>query len=335
MGCWNGTCAISNLPIKANTPVKLIFLKGEYNYSGISAFYEPTTFMSPVFYPIDAIYDNYGSVENIVENWNTDIINNYLFNRFGAEIPHHLNSENDITTVKTHIETIANLIERSLPFNDIFNQIKEIETLPPPPDEKDIENYLKWSDMYFEYKERQRNNSPLSFILIRKDIWDRVIKMMSEFKDSFYSHYDKNWIIPKTYKDYLLEEFKHKIQSSINSYNRWIELSKSNEKLLRDAVYMSLRASPFKTEISTRENLLTYKDYHNLYLETNDELLKTDILNAWMETELIHAFMIRTRRAWSVHPGSGSQCTNYELYAELGKAISDIAEENLNEQDND
>lgn len=76
MGCWNGTCGISNLPIQWNDhALLLIFEKGihmsdpvddlhnEYLCSGIC---HPDDLWRPLAWPIKGRYNDYGSLEKIV-----------------------------------------------------------------------------------------------------------------------------------------------------------------------------------------------------------------------------------------------------------------------------
>ena len=59
MGCWNATCALSNLHIKYGEPVYVFVLTRLDGYA---------TSWEPVMLPIAATYDSYGSFENADEN---------------------------------------------------------------------------------------------------------------------------------------------------------------------------------------------------------------------------------------------------------------------------
>ena len=58
MGCWNETDGVTYLPIYCGDRVKLIFTIGH----------------SPWMLPITGDYDDYGTLENIEENWTTNQI---------------------------------------------------------------------------------------------------------------------------------------------------------------------------------------------------------------------------------------------------------------------
>jgi len=70
MGCWNGTCLISNLPIEAGERVVAFIIEyasfsDGFNYSGCC---HPTYHARPISLPIYAEYDDYGGIEGYDEN---------------------------------------------------------------------------------------------------------------------------------------------------------------------------------------------------------------------------------------------------------------------------
>lgn len=72
MGCWNGTCSISQLPILAGTKVKtILLLQSEFAHGiGGSGTCYITGYFRPWFFPVTAEYNDYGSIENIEMDWN-------------------------------------------------------------------------------------------------------------------------------------------------------------------------------------------------------------------------------------------------------------------------
>lgn len=73
MGCWNGTCGISQLPILAGTKVKAyLMLQSEFAQGiGGSGTCYTTGYFRPWFFPVSAEYNDYGSIERIQEDWNS------------------------------------------------------------------------------------------------------------------------------------------------------------------------------------------------------------------------------------------------------------------------
>lgn len=73
MGCWNGTCGISQLPIRCGDKVKtFLMLQSEYatQIGGAGVCYS-TAHFRPWFFAVDAEYNDYGSIENIKPDWNS------------------------------------------------------------------------------------------------------------------------------------------------------------------------------------------------------------------------------------------------------------------------
>lgn len=75
MGCWNETCAITQMPIRWEDPVVLVFLaKVDQSTDSHNGFCYTNAIWTPKFLPVFGKYDDYGGVENIEENWNTRFI---------------------------------------------------------------------------------------------------------------------------------------------------------------------------------------------------------------------------------------------------------------------
>lgn len=65
MGCWNGTCGISNLPIMAGDRIVLFVCKRNKNMSNVTTVYYSDDMSKPIYLPIRGEYNDYGSIENI------------------------------------------------------------------------------------------------------------------------------------------------------------------------------------------------------------------------------------------------------------------------------
>lgn len=70
MGCWNGTCGVSQLPIHCGDKVKLVLLKKsmyiEDSVKGGGFCYSDGLFQ-PYSLPISGEYNDYGTIENIID----------------------------------------------------------------------------------------------------------------------------------------------------------------------------------------------------------------------------------------------------------------------------
>ena len=68
MGCFNGTCVITNLPIRVGEPTVLIPLAYRKNYRGnYNTLVYATDVAQPITFGIDGVYNDYGSIEDYDE----------------------------------------------------------------------------------------------------------------------------------------------------------------------------------------------------------------------------------------------------------------------------
>jgi hypothetical protein len=89
MGCWNGTCGISQLPILAGQRVWafLIGVAGYNDSCGPSGHCYSTDLGFPMTMPIRGRYNDYGGIEDIEENYNTEIILSTFLNKERNRFP--------------------------------------------------------------------------------------------------------------------------------------------------------------------------------------------------------------------------------------------------------
>lgn len=91
MGLWNETCVISNLPIMADTPARLVLLVQSPNYHEAHAGYtEGHSLWTPWSLPLPGVYDGYGRIEKVdsASAWNVKLILGRL-QEDGVEKPGH------------------------------------------------------------------------------------------------------------------------------------------------------------------------------------------------------------------------------------------------------
>lgn len=150
MGCWNGTCALSNLPIMYGDRVKLIFICA-FNTAPIPGANHP---ISPS-YPDDVwsalplvvsgTYNDYGSIENVDDD---------IFIDAGLKVFQKLKTsgrlkiETDKYTSDVDFETMAQ-------FADIVERGRVT-----------VKHPYRHNDGFLQ----------LAFCLIREDIWNVVVK---------------------------------------------------------------------------------------------------------------------------------------------------------------
>lgn len=111
MGCWNGTCFLTNLPIRCGERVVLIPIVKKNNNDSIFCYHNDLYDFTG--YPIRGLYDDYGCIEEIDNNEaskrNFELFKDWLSNK---EL---INTDNN--EIKT-IDELLNAIERGYILNN-------------------------------------------------------------------------------------------------------------------------------------------------------------------------------------------------------------------------
>ena len=174
MGSWNGTCMISNLPIMSGDKIKLVLLQPRFSSKKFvcSGYCYSTGLMTPLFLPIEGEYNDYGMIENIVEDWNFKLIEDYFKRKFSQIYGGYENQPiKDFT-----LTDILSSIERGN-----LKVIKNGE-----------EDYAELN---------------LAFTMIRKDVWDGIYeKYVGEFWNDNHKETDEGHFYISV-KEYCTRKF--------------------------------------------------------------------------------------------------------------------------------
>lgn len=308
MGCWNGTCMISNLPILAGEEVKLVFIYTKFkNKNSLckSAYCYPNGIFNQGAFALDAEYDDYGTVENIKEDINFELINIYFqqkYKRIKVE-------EKELETY-----TIYNIIEGiergSL---EVFSE-GDVEGKKLA--QKAVEVYSKegyssdkikkeWEDLANLDVSPQWRSSDYNFVLIRKDIWDGICK---SFKGEFF----------KDPKDRLNKE------DYTQTINEWVQK--------RFDRYTKNKKKITENPLDTGQNFMFMMP---IYIYALSQFANKEIQyfqNLFTESTIIESFLSCTRRGWMIVSGAGSQGEDWENYLLLNRIVDDICNNNLKKE---
>ena len=150
MGCWNGTCMVSNLPIISGDKIKLIILSGYPNQKLSGAGYVYITGKTePYCLPISGRYNDYGMIEDCVEDFNYQLIEKYFQELYSDGLP-----KDGAEILKSHSRTKPNKIPT----------LKDILLLI----ERDYEIKVKNFGM----------DVNLSYVMIREDVWNVLVNQV-------------------------------------------------------------------------------------------------------------------------------------------------------------
>ena len=180
MGCFSGTCMLSNLPINQGDKVKLVFIeRTRSKFECLSGICYPTDVFSPKFLPIEGEYDDYGSIENIVKDWNYLEIEKSLRKSF-KKIKNDRMTKKELEkfTLEDIIYGIGSGDLEVFQKGDSFMKNMAVKAYKIYSEggytpEKVLN---EWKALAEEDISEKWRTPKLSFVLIRKDIWDGIIK---------------------------------------------------------------------------------------------------------------------------------------------------------------
>jgi hypothetical protein len=287
---------ISNLPIISGEKIKLVFLGGGFDLNDATGgFCYANGMMSPRFLPIEGEYNDYGSIEEIVEDWNYHLITKLLREAFAK-----IEVEEEEKT-EFNLEDIIEGVERG--------SLKVMRR-------KGIMNAA----------ETELTKSKLSFAMIRLDVWDAIC---NDFVGEFWNDNEEEtakgeyYISAKTY-------CQRKADKMVAHMAKLKEIRATGSEMdaMRYSMLEMRDANIFKEDRILRGS---QHDYGNLFESEGADF--QGMLKAWTEMTIIHSFLEGTRKSWMVQQGKGSQSSEWELYKMLNKIVDKICDENMSEDD--
>lgn len=314
MGCWNKTCAISNLHITAGQRVA-VFVLGEARYN--NNFCYANSYFDPFLLPFYGEYNDYGAVEDchgIGLNIVIDAIKNDLVELEQGSNPYH-----DIPASREtfDIEQLFDLDHKERLY------IHEGSNILPNHDDKKIPG------------------RKLTHVQIHGDIFDHII---NNYQGEEYFYNKKNNFVKKSYKfrDVVndLPELIKRLRKQLadikgegeNLMLRWLARNITSTLFTREegnlaARYLTFEMGPFFL-VNPNDVVL------NAALKMNDEEL-TELLTEILKGVWINVFMARTRRAWVKPVGEGSQNNETEGHLLLAQGVMKILKAEIDEQAED
>lgn len=309
MGCWNKTCALSNLHIHAGDPVYVFILE---NTPETSHCYS-THFYSPILIPFYSEYDDYGTGENssgVGLQVIIDSIKEKLIEKEVGENQYH-----DIAVKKENFG--EDLLFESMRENRLEVNINRLFS----------------------------RTTNLQFVMMRADIVDGIL---SKYKPEVFRRYDSRYNRDEDSLNDLIGEIDSAIEiiqkelKSIEgleldfmvlsySYASTYEhiLQKNNNKLATWIRWFD--NTSFGRTVNPIKVLLTF--IQNDQIDEAREFF-IDMLKGCF----IASFIERTRRSWIPQSGEGSQDTelkNHKLLAQTVLAAIEVEEKMFEDEDDD
>jgi hypothetical protein len=323
MGCWNGTCGITKLPISYGDKIAVVILKKNNFHKNIAIY--STDLWTPISPAIYGEYNDYGGIKNINLNdniWlylmqylerNIKISQNVIINEENEEFFKTIYNINKLSNIKINAE---NLIRQY--------KLKEICSLIPENIESFINQYI-CQEVY----------DNISFVMFHESAYKDLIKSYSNKKD---------WLMNKKVGEYLHEnadklfnsviEFETKLSNEIKKINKDIETVKDNNQ-----------KEKLKNEI---ENLIfQFKDVDDIFILNHDNIF-VDLFNTTfydMKPLVIKALKLKNKKiiydlvdlalingafasgrvCWLPTCGAGSQDNSVDIQVNVAKSTQKIA----------
>lgn len=273
MGCWNHTCAVTNLPILYGEEVEVILLKSQGRVPDKASFCYPYTYYTPIPLTFHGKYNDYGAVEEC-EGVGRDII---------------------VEALRDNLQEISNTEETS-------------HKTPASKDDFDIdtlfildhENRLFIKNPVGIFPDSP-DNIRVNHIVVRKEVYDAITEEMTiEWwdRDALTQHYLKLSDLDRDLFTKDVDEFNSLEANDVQKMlRRMPEIGKS---LIHDLIVYHGQGEYGMNEPIGVINLL--RDVRAECPKVYDELLD----NALRFGMFAH-FMQMARKSWHVPSGQGSQ----------------------------
>jgi hypothetical protein len=301
MGCWNKTCALSNLHINAGDSVYVFLIEEQPTKTNHC---ESTHLYSPILVPFYSRYDDYGTGENntgaalpvIIESLKQKLIEKEL----GYNSYHDLEVKRDKLTVDNLFELMR---EQRLCVNNPYKSIH-----PDQPQELKVE-----------------------FVMMRKDIVDKILY---NYKIDYY---DANFKTKEIGFNDILEDVDFVINyfQEENNYCAYTEefqtirphflrgaLIERNSKMSKLVEYFD--SYYFSKTVPIFDNLVNFVRNHDTYLAR-------EFLTDALKGAFIAKFMENTRRSWIPQCGEGSQNTDPDGHKLLAETVIEVLQKEKEE----
>lgn len=292
MGCWNGTCGITQMPIVAGERVALIFLlENKYSDHGGSGFCYSNNQYSPITMPIFGEYNDYGAIDKI-DKKNRDIVFNHLITLIDNKTLIIKDDDNDVT-------------EKPKDYEELFDILHNCR--------------LRAND----------GNGAVGFMIIHENVYKALVDEMGD--RSIYKQYwnyktklkmaAEQHLIESDKKAQEIEQLKHTIEE--------LEAAGENVFFLKKSLYNS--EFEFAMEDNYKNTFTAqFSGYRKSMIKYYIVLLRKTKNKVLMETlvdfALFYDAMEFGRKMWIPQCGAGSQSQDYGIHQTIAKCINEQIE---------
>lgn len=312
MGCWNETCAITQMPIQSGDPVALVFLtKVDRNAENHGGFCYSNAIWTPKFLPVFGAYDDYGGLEQIEENWNTSFIVDQLKSELSAV---RLTNPFTSTTQDTddlHVEH-EDLNLDSFTVYDVLEQIHADRVWVPGVTHK----------------------LPVGWCMMHRWVWDHMTQVMErDWRDNISLETVKAH--GEAYYQAMLNKHVQARGHAEDSAYRAILKYDRRDLVEWDNTFAVFADSGSQLDsYGTISGIRTYDDLLWQMAERHTDVqapLVQGLIHALSEFLVFRNNMTVLRKFWSPQTGKGSQITSHESHLALHKLCVEKLQERMKE----
>jgi hypothetical protein len=300
MGCWNGTCAITNLPVMAGDKVYCLFLV-ESPYKGVDGdhcycdtYYTPF----PLFF--EGEYDDYGGVEKCSPE------SQYIVDFLKENIVEMEQGENKYHDVPVKVDDL-----------DIYKVL-----------EADHEGRL-----YVKNGKYGKDELRFTHIIIKKNVLDSLLESVGLSYNPKKENGDEDYYttLKAYYKDFE-SDFENVRQAIIKISE---DDSMSRFMLLAGLTSLSISLKQTGYKMPDYWDIFRGMDIRYGYKHAQQVILKeakdkdkhNHFLKCYIVMTVLNYYMGRSRKVWIKPSGEGSQDSNTNMQEITAKLITDAAVE--------
>lgn len=322
MGCWNGTCGISQLSITAGKKVKAVVIVNDFSLPEASGFCYNSDYASPYSFVFEGDYNDYGSVENIKDTKSTRLFkeffaeglkNNSIEVKPDSYYDKEMFGDEEKNYSELSFENIVKIMERDRVSVKIKNYVTNEDVWT------NMGIFMVHNDVYESVRDSLFNSTYYD----TKDIKEDIIAQDCLFavEDMF----EKN---EEHTEDELLELFKN--EQDKEEKNRLMKMIVNLNSFGDNGWDMRIRKS---SDYSNQVRILkggegsdstAFNSYHRMLTNNYNPSEKQEIIDMLSEMIILINIMVSLRKPWASQPGKGSQSFDQTAYLGLAEGIKKV-----------
>jgi hypothetical protein len=333
MGCWNGTCGLSQIAITAGTKVKAVIIQNKARMPEASGFCYSSGYADPKTFVIEGIYNDYGSIESVVDNkairlfreyFNEELKNGNITVDPDDYYDREMFGDGEIDYTKVTHEQFIDLFERDrvnikttyyshpegnkhatvnlglmMFHGDVYDSVKDSILNCSDWDYKNLKEDIIRQDCSYAVEDMFENPKMDRYTQEELDELAEELKMVKENDDT-----EK--------QDKIMEEIALIIRLSSRSSGSW-------DSEIRKTGKWSNAVGIFRG--SEGGNMRVFNNYHGMLKADYNPDEKEEIIDMLAEMIYLINMMSSLRKPWQAQSGKGSQSFPDEVYMGLSKGI--------------